>query len=171
MVDLQQVGAAVGLNPWVREVSVRKLLPDTLQISVTERSPSAYVLLAGELYLTDSSGVLIDRLRPEHPFIGLPIIAGVDDAEPDRLRERLQLAVGMLAELKRNRPAWHRRISELVVESGERMILRLIEGRCDLIKYFSVEASVHQRYNQVEYIDLRFDRRIYIKPAPGEQVG
>ncbi|HUX06793.1 MAG TPA: FtsQ-type POTRA domain-containing protein [Acidobacteriota bacterium] len=184
LVDLQQVRAAVEAHPWVREARVRKVLPDTLQITVDERHPTALVILQGEIFLTDGSGILIDRFRPEHPFIGLPLIGAVDGLEPEERTNRLRLATDMLGDLKLRRPDWFEVLSEIYVAPLKKMKLRLNSidcdfffdgGRGDLVdsleKYFSVEASIHRLYNKIDYIDLRFDRRLVIKSATGGQGG
>jgi cell division septal protein FtsQ len=184
LVDLKQVRTAVESHPWVKAAQVRKVLPDTLQISVVERIPTACVILEGEIYLTDESGSLIDRLKPEHPFIGLPLIGGLDGLEPERRHERLALAVAMLSDLRQRKPAWFERLSEIYPEPLMHSRLRLRDMDClflvdcsdeDLIgqleKYFSVEASIRKRYNKIDYIDLRFDRRLVVKTVTGEQGG
>ncbi len=184
LVNLQQVRAAVEEHPWVREARVRKVLPGTLQITISERLPTALVLLQGEIFLTDGSGILIDRLRPEHPFIGLPLIGAVEGLKPEERKERLQLATAMLADLKTRRPVWYESLSEIYATPLSKMKLRFTSVDCDfffdggrrdlvesLAKYFSVEASIHNLYNRIDYIDLRFDRRLVVKSATGGQGG
>jgi cell division septal protein FtsQ len=184
LVDLKQVRSAVESHPWVAEATVRKVLPDTLQIGISERVPTACVILEGEIYLTDDSGILIDKLRPEHPFIGLPVIGGIDSLEPDKRRERIALAASMLSDLKRRRSHWYERLSEIYPEPLRRTRLRFKDMDCDFLvdaetgelvgslgKYFDIEASIRKRYNKIDYIDLRFDRRLVVKAEAGEQGG
>ena len=172
--DLQKVRAEVERHPWVRSARVLKVLPDTLRIEVTERLPNAFALIDGELFLTDDSGILIDRLRPEHPFTDLPVIRGLDGLESEDWGGRLTRAAGLLAELDDAHPSWRMRVSELVAGNPEKLLLRLNDLDCDLIvnesdfiggleRYFSVEASIRKRYNEIDYIDLRFARRLVIK--------
>jgi len=182
MVDLREVCAAVERLPWVRRAQARKVLPDTLQLTLDERLPTAYVLLGGEIFLTDGTGTVIDRLRPEHPFIGLPVIRGVDGLPEAELQERLRLATAMLDELRRQRPAWYDRVSEIEVAEPRRLSVLLgdrtapiIVGDRDAVarlgKYFSIEAELDRRYDSPEYIDVRYERRLYIKPGGEEALG
>jgi cell division septal protein FtsQ len=74
-VDPDAVAARVTMHPWILSARVRRELPSTLVIEVTERHAVASALL-GALYLLDGSG---------HPFKraalaeadGLPVITGV----------------------------------------------------------------------------------------------
>ena len=175
LADLQKVRAEVERHPWVLSARVQKVLPDKLRIEVTERLPNAFALVDGELFLTDDSGILIDRLRPEHPFTDLPVIRGLDGLDENEFGMRLGRAVGLLARLEDEHPSWREDVSELVTGDPEKILLRLKDLNCDLIvsendfiggleRYFSVEASIRQRYNEIDYIDLRFARRLVVKP-------
>jgi len=74
-VDPDAVATRVTMHPWILSARVRRELPSTLVIEVTERRAVASALL-GALYLVDGSG---------HPFKratfaeadGLPVITGV----------------------------------------------------------------------------------------------
>lgn len=102
-VDTDAVAARVAAHPWVASARVRRMLPSTLVIDVTERQAVASALL-GTLYLVDSGG---------HPFKcatmaeadGLPVITGVRREQYTAYREATEAAfreaLGLLTEYGR----------------------------------------------------------------------
>jgi len=49
--------------PFVSDVQVTRKLPDIIHIAITESRAIAYILFAGEFYVIDSSGRVLDRIR------------------------------------------------------------------------------------------------------------
>ena len=82
-INLGSVIERLRVHPWIKRVSIKRVLPTrTLYIIVEEREPIALVDYNGALYLTDTEGVIIERVENE---VGarravplLPIIYGVD---------------------------------------------------------------------------------------------
>ncbi|WP_462324642.1 cell division protein FtsQ/DivIB [Desulfoplanes sp.] len=60
-------------DPWVAGVSVRRILPDRLEIQVTERQACFWVVHQGTLYYADKAGRTIAPVGPES-FISLPVL-------------------------------------------------------------------------------------------------
>jgi hypothetical protein len=180
MVDLPELCDMVEDLPWVEDVAARKVLPDTLVLDVTESIPRAYAVIDGKLNLVDSKGEIIDLLRPEHPFVGLPAITGLEDKSQAAIAERLIFGMRILEDIRVNRPDWHERISEIDVSdpAAAAVLLRdasapVVIGRGDPIvrlgKFFLIEAVLKERYDTVEHYDTRFDRRLIVKPVGQEQ--
>jgi len=48
--------------PFVNVVRITRKLPDTIHIEITESIAAAYVFFAGEYYITDSSGRVLERI-------------------------------------------------------------------------------------------------------------
>lgn len=75
-VDTTELQAKIADEPWVKQATVERSLPDTLIVNVVEHEAAA-VLLSGYMYLVDADGVPFKRLgdgeRGE-----LPVITGVD---------------------------------------------------------------------------------------------
>lgn len=63
-IDLDAVAARVEQHPFIRAATVRRLPPDTLEITVTERAPRAAVRTAEGVYLLDDDGEVMKRARP-----------------------------------------------------------------------------------------------------------
>lgn len=70
-------------NPWIEKAHVRRSIPGTIVVSVTEREPIALVN-AGNVYLTDRSG-LMWTLRSK-TYWDLPMFTGLADTVLDGRR-------------------------------------------------------------------------------------
>ncbi len=80
--SIDEVGAALEACPWVREVSVKRVLPDTLVVGIKEKEPAFWVLSKGTLYYADAFGKLIAPVVPGK-FASLPTLEvepGAEDA-------------------------------------------------------------------------------------------
>ncbi|MBK9071988.1 MAG: FtsQ-type POTRA domain-containing protein [Myxococcales bacterium] len=78
--DVEGVEQRLERLPWVRQASVSRQLPDTLEIEVTERVAVAAVNADG-LYLVDADGRLFKRGDTKTgELMGLPVISGLDRA-------------------------------------------------------------------------------------------
>jgi cell division protein FtsQ len=88
---------------WVKEVSVQRLLPDTIHISIEERVPVALWQHQQKHYLVDAEGVVLSDQNIQN-YAHLPVVVGLDaprhaaelfallDAEPD-LKKRVSAVV------------------------------------------------------------------------------
>lgn len=92
--DTAQVERGMLDNPWVSSVKVTRKLPNTLEVSVTERQARAIAVLNGKLYLVSASGEPFKPLAAKDP-VDLPVITGLDPTELARDRQ------SELARLKR----------------------------------------------------------------------
>ena len=103
--------------PLIRSASVRKLYPNELIVTLTERQPYALWQHDGELFIIAADGTVIDRVRDER-FAGLPLVVG--DQANGRTREYLALleAAGSL------KP----RIRAGTLVSGRRWTLKMQNG-------------------------------------------
>ncbi len=75
-INLGSVVERLRVHPRIKKVSIKRVLPTrTLYIIVEEREPIALVDYNGALYLTDTEGVIIERVENVKR---LPVIYGVD---------------------------------------------------------------------------------------------
>lgn len=77
-INIAEVRARILSNPWVREVSVTRILPDQLVIDIVERRPAFLLPRDGALQYADSDGRPIAPVTPER-FVSLPVLEK-DDA-------------------------------------------------------------------------------------------
>ena len=53
-------------SPWVSEVSLRRVLPSTVDVFVSERRPFGLCRLGSQLYLIDRDGTVVDEFGPQY---------------------------------------------------------------------------------------------------------
>lgn len=69
-------------SPWVKEVSIRRLLPDGLSIVVEERTPSFLVPYYTSFLLVAADGTILCPAPANIEGIMLPILTGLDIKDP-----------------------------------------------------------------------------------------
>ena len=167
-------------SPWVRDASLRRALPGRIEVRITERVPMA-VAHAGEvLLLIDEQGEIVDEYGPRYGALDLPIVEGLlgkgnASAPPDP--ERVAVVAGALQ--SRRDAGQLGRLSQLDV-SDERNVSILLSGDPVLLKvghekfaervqgYLDMHERLAQMVQGVEWVDLRFDNRVYVRPRkPG----
>ena len=169
--DIELLKSRLRASPWVADATVRRSLPDTLQVEVRERVPLALAEV-DRLYLMDGEGTLIEVYGPRTAEFDLPIVRGLQGIEEGARRQRAALAGALLDDLG----DLSAEISEVRVEdSGElRVVLRgagevLRLGsppyRGRLLAFFGLRRDLAERCPAAEYFDLRFRDRIYAKQA------
>jgi cell division septal protein FtsQ len=168
---------------WVKDAQVRRMFPSTVAVAIRERRPIGLARLDGELYLIDDDGVVTDEFSPRYSELDLPIVDGLtvvsrDDGllvDPDRAR----LAAQVTADLA-GTPLLDR-VSQLDVSderdavarlTGDQAVLRLGTERFAerLRSYLELVPRLKARVEDIEYVDLRFDERVYVRPVNPERV-
>ena len=91
VLDTRAIERSISSHPWVKQVSVRRRVPSTLSIEVTEHTPVAMMSL-GDLYLVNSEGEPFKRVQASEP-IDLPLLTGVEREEVVAHREESLAAV------------------------------------------------------------------------------
>jgi cell division protein FtsQ len=166
-------------SPWVRDAALRRSLPSTVQVVIFERRPMAIGRVNGEMYLVDERGVIIDQYGPHYADLDLPIVDGLGAApgETGSMTDeaRAELAARLIGSLSAN-PAIARRLSQVdvtdlhnasVILSGDQAVIQLGEDQFlpRLESYLGLAAALRERVADIDYVDLRFDDRIYVRPA------
>jgi len=154
-VDLQRIRAQVLDMPWVDQVSIRRVWPDTLKMHVTEQVPLAYW---NEDALVNFDGRVF---RPKSlPDLGkLPHLYARDAAAREVVAFYLQLHAQLLSQALRIDTVRLNRRNEWKV--GFRNGLKLILGREDIAQrqqaflYVYPKLLAHMR-RQPERIDMRY---------------
>lgn len=184
--DLDKWRRRLLASPWVRDAALRRSLPSTVEVLVLERQPIGVGRINGDLYLVDKSGVIIDQFGPQYADFDLPIIDGLSAAPSEgggmADRARAELAGRVIAALEAN-PDVARRLSQVdvgdphnasVLLAGDSAVIHLGENQFlgRLQSYLELATVLHARVADIDYVDLRFDDRIYVRPvsapaAPG----
>lgn len=185
-VDLEHWRERLLGSPWVVDVSLRRTLPGTITVVLSERQPIAIARIGGALYLMDREATLVDRFGPRYAALDLPIVDGLATrpagdavALDDR---RVSLAVRLLSALAR-RPDLAARISQIDVTDPRDAALLLRDDTARLRighehfadrlqTYLEIAGVLHEQVADIDYVDLRFDERVFLMPrAPRQPAG
>jgi cell division protein FtsQ len=164
-------------SPWVRDAALRRSLPSTVDVMISERQPIGVSRLHDDLYLVDERGV-IDQYGPQYADLDLPIIDGLAISPGDRSATdaaRADLAARLIGAV-RSRPELARKLSQIdvsdlhnasVILSGDPAVLYLGDDQFlqRLQSYIELAPALRERVAEMDYVDLRFDERIYVRPA------
>jgi cell division septal protein FtsQ len=152
----------------VKEARIRKVFPSSLRVEVTERTPRALVQ-GSRLALVDEEGVELERPATADAF-ELPVLADQNGFRKDRL-EKLSLAWQCLDDLS---PAERARVAGLDLTDPGTVGLRFRDdpvriklgdrGFGEKIRFYGErKAEWENEFGELEYVDLRFDGRVYLK--------
>ena len=169
-------------SPWVRDAAFRRSLPSKIEVTVTERQPIAIGRISGELYLVDDRGTVIDLYGPQYRDLDLPIVDGLAALETGGTmldEARAELAARLIESLQED-PAVAAHLSQVDVGDlhNAKVILNddpavVFVGRDRFLArirtYLQLAAALRQRVPDIDYVDLRFDGRIYVRPAKGSR--
>jgi len=184
-VDLESWRQKVLSSPWVADAAVRRVLPGTVAVAVAERQPMAIGRVNDDLYLIDDRGGIIDQFGPNYADFDLPIIDGLAAAPRDDGplidETRAALAGRVLASLQ-SRPDLARRVSEIDVRDVRDAVLILKDDTAlvrvgteqfaeRLQSYLDLAPALRERVAAIDYVDLRFDERVYVRPQAKRLAG
>ena len=177
-------------SPWLAEAALRRVLPSTIDVYVSERSPFGLCRQGSQLYLIARDGILIDEFGPKYSaFADLPIIDGLFPRQPvPRVSRasrttppavqkadpaRAALAARLMDEIQNNREL-KRRVSQIdvtnahdavVILDDDPALLHVGEERFQerLRSYLEISEALQKRIPNIDYVDLRFEQRLFVK--------
>jgi cell division protein FtsQ len=182
--DLERWRQKLLESPWVADASIRRMFPGTLAVAIVERQPMGIGRLKGALYLIDRTGAVIDEFGPNYADLDLPIIDGLTptggardtlDAARDTVdAARAELAGRLMSELE-GRPGLAGKVSQIdvsdvrnaiVMLKGDTAFLRVGDEQFSerLQSYLDLMPALRERMPDIDYVDLRFDERVYVRP-------
>ena len=98
--------------PWVEQATVRRALPNAIEVEIVERTPIAFLREGTEMALVDVHGVIHDR-----PVIGnfhFPVVTGITASMPAADRDkRMQLFAGFTQQVASARAGALEQVSEV----------------------------------------------------------
>jgi len=173
--ELDEVAAAAAREPWVRQAAVKRILPGTLRVVVTERTPGALALLGGSVYVVDDGGFVMGPAGPELPF-DLPLLVGLDAHRGKDREAALTRGIDLLMRLHAAFPAWTRGISEVDLSRRDRVVVTLTKGGPQILldpdridrnlgAYLALQPTIARRVGDINRVDLRWSQRISLLPA------
>jgi len=163
-------------SPWVRDATFRRSLPSTVEVVVAEREPLGIGRQKGQLFLVDERGGVIDAYGPQYADLDLPIIDGLTvGSNAGDVDGRGELAARVIQAI-RTKPGLAKRLSQVdvtdqhnaaVILNGDQAVIYVGDDRFvpRLESYLDLASALRARVAEIDYVDLRFDDRIYVRPA------
>lgn len=160
-VDVKSITEAVAALPWVDRVTVRRVWPDTLQVTVIEQQPLArwfdggLVNVRGERFAPDPASY------PE----GLPELIGPETT----VAQMATLFQGVAAPLQnvgvsvKRMTLTPRRAWELELNNGIRVVLGRADAEMRLQRLVRFYPELAARADNVQQIDMRYTNGFAVK--------
>ncbi|MFI5229634.1 MAG: cell division protein FtsQ/DivIB [Gemmatimonadales bacterium] len=145
--------ARVAAHPEIQSVAIRRKLPGTLVVSVTERVPVALVPTSAGLRTYDARGVQLP-IDPTRVIVDAPVLAQRD----------LPL-LHLLGEMRSEMPELYRQVNAVRRTGPTDVLLELASGPVRVMQDVSldrladidpVEADIKKRQLRVTELDLRY---------------
>jgi cell division protein FtsQ len=176
-VDLEAARTCLMKSRWVADATLRRSLPSTIEVTITERQPMAIARKGDQLVLIDEQGVGIAPYGPRFAALDLPLLDGLPvadttpnpaDAPRAELAARLIRALGakpqlavLVSQIDVSDPR-----DAVVIVSNDTARLRLGDTKFveRLERYLDIAPRMHEQVPAVDYVDLRFDDDVYVGP-------
>lgn len=158
-VNPETVRAAIAALPSVRDVSVRLILPDTMQIRIDERQPVAVLMRGDRLYAIDETGAVIGSGDGSYDLLHVSGEGGERIIAPENAFLRRASYAGLITEAIRiGRRRWD-------VKLPQGIIIRLPETNPEA--GFETALRLQKNYQlldrDISVLDLRVQGLIYVR--------
>lgn len=154
--------AGIEALPWVKQTTIKKLYPDTLQVSVVERRPFAIWQHDDKIALVDHDGAIITDDVGED-YAKLPFVVG----------EGAAARAGEYAELIANVPSLRARIHagvliagrrwNIVLSNGVQLLLPEQDPASALVAVAALDAQNGLLSRDVAAVDLRLSDKLVVR--------
>jgi len=172
--DLGAVERDLERVPWVRSARARRLLPDTIEVRITERRPAALARIRDRIWVVDDTGFVLGEAGPGLADV-LPVLTGLDRTDDRELAARLARGVGHLAGIASADAAFANTVSELDLSQDDRLEVHLTDGGPAVLldpehagrnvrRYVELRAEIESRVGPPRTVDLRWRDRIAVMP-------
>jgi len=169
--------------PWVEHATVMRLLPNRLRVSVSERTPVAFVRQGNRIGLVDANGVLLDtssetRSKTHYSF---PIVTGLEAKDPLSLRAaRMKLYGRFTADLDGGGEKITEKLSEVDLSNPEDVRVVIPDKVGEVMVHFGEENFLDRykkfeehlpewrtQYPHLASVDMRYERQVVLEMQPG----
>jgi cell division protein FtsQ len=169
--------------PWVQQATVMRFLPDRLSVSITERTPVAFVREGDRVELADADGVILSMppaMMAQHHY-SFPVITGINSKDSLASRKaRMAVYQRFIAELDQNNQHLTEQVSEIDLSDPEDLRATMPEQGADILAHFGEDQFLHrlqiyrsrigewrQRYPRLIGVDLRYSSEVPLEMANG----
>jgi len=168
--------------PWVRSATVRRIFPNQVSVTVSERVPVAFLAKDDGISLVDEDGVVLDA--PKDAAFRFPVVHGLNENEPPAARrEKMQLFAALMKDLQRGGVQGNDTISEVDLQDPQdaRVVLSDSSGAvlvhlgrenflARYLIYLSHIEEWQQKFPNLQSIDLRYEGQVVINADPQRDV-
>jgi cell division protein FtsQ len=182
-IPLSQRRAELESLPWVQRATIMRLLPDHIRISITERTPVAFVRQGSQIGMVDASGVLLDMPSdaPGNSNYSFPVVTGVSVNDPLSTRAaRMKIYSAFTSDLDSNGAHISQKLSEVDLSNPEDVKSLIPEGSADILVHFG-DTDFLARYQRFQdhlhewltdhpklaSVDMRYQRQVVLQMQPG----
>ena len=190
--DLEAARRRLLGSPWIAEATLRRQLPATIEIAIEERQPVALARFGrGGLQLIAEDGIVLGPVGAPKAAFDLPIADGLTPVAgraqsgqgagvgiPARVDPERSGLVGRLVDSLREEEGLLALISEVDVTDVEDAVVLLGDdparvhlGHEDFARrvraYRDLAPTLRQHVEAIDSADVRYDGRIFVRPARG----
>jgi cell division protein FtsQ len=165
--------------PWVERATVRRALPNRVEVHVVERTPVAFLREGANLFLVDGEGQILDR--PLEGDFHFPVVTGISAAMPREERaQRMKMMVDFLGGIQQARAGAQESVSEIDLSDANDLQATLagLQGAPDAVLVHFGNSGFHDKFQvllnnigqweaaagRVASVDLRFEHEVVVNP-------
>ncbi len=164
--------------PWVESASVMRLLPNRLNVAVSERTPVAFVEVNSHIALIDPHGVVMEMPVGQQAAYSFPVIVGMTDAEPLSTRAaRMKIYERLISELDSGGTQYARDLSDVDLSDPDDVKATIADpqgavlvhlGSSSFLERFRIYVSHVQewrtQFHPLKSVDLRYQHQVIVNP-------
>lgn len=185
-ISLAERKAQLERLPWVEHATVMRLLPDRIRVSITERTPVAFVRQGNHIGLVDKNGVLLDMPTdvPANTHYSFPVVTGIAAADPLSVRAaRMKIYAKFTADLDAEGERISQSLSEVDLSNPEDVKAVIPDRTSEVLVHFGEEdflnrykkyeahlAEWRAQYPKLSSVDMRYERQAVLEMQPGSSV-
>jgi cell division protein FtsQ len=167
--------------PWVESATVMRRLPNRIVVSITERTPVAFVRIGPKIQLIDAQGAVMGLPANRQTRYSFPVIHGIAESDPVSSRAAvMKIYNRLIRELESDDAEgahFTRQLSEVdlsdpedvkatVNDAGGTVVIHL--GSSDFLERYKLFAAHigewRHQFKNVESVDLRYEGQIVVNP-------
>ena len=181
-VSLAERRAELERLPWVEHATVMRLLPNRMRVSITERTPVAFVRQGNHIGLVDAGGVLLDMPTdaPANTHYSFPVVTGIGVDEPLSTRAaRMKIFARFTSELDAEGEMISQKLSEVDLSNPEDVKALIPDHASDVLVHFGEDNFLDRykkyvahlsewraQYPKLSAVDMRYERQVVLETGP-----
>jgi cell division protein FtsQ len=181
-VSLAERRAELERLPWVEHATVMRLLPNRMRVSITERTPVAFVRQGNHIGLVDANGVLLDMPTdaPATTHYSFPVVTGIGGDEPLSTRAaRMKIFARFTSELDAEGEKISQNLSEVDLSNPEDVKALIPDHSSDVLVHFGEDNFLDRykkyvahlsewraQYPKLSAVDMRYERQVVLETGP-----